>query len=83
MSPGTAADLGVCLVKERHWLTGETRECGESAVARVLIGCVHEHVTGSRACRRHLDRLKLGKTNCERCYSGPESHTCKVIGRVA
>jgi hypothetical protein len=60
--------------------------CGEETVCVIRAGCVHEHLTGQRACSGcALDVQKAaGGMLCGRCLmTGPEPHRCLFLVTIA
>jgi len=78
----TRSSLGACTWYRRHRLTREVQDCGSAAVARIVAGCVHEHIVRSRACLDHIAALQSGKTSCHACITGSDPHECALIGRI-
>ncbi|MFI0484666.1 hypothetical protein [Actinomadura sp. 9N215] len=59
----------------------ELDPCGQPAVALVIGGCVHEHITRDHLCVDHLGPALARKFHCHPCWDGPDSHGCPVLAR--
>lgn len=55
--------------------------CREAATHVVRAGCVHEHITDTYACDKHMDELESGAMNCAPCYRY-DRHVCRLLGRA-
>ena len=55
--------------------------CKEAATHVVRAGCVHEHITDTYACDKHVDELASGTINCAPCYRH-DRHVCRLLGRA-
>jgi hypothetical protein len=55
--------------------------CKEAATNVVRAGCVHEHITDTYACDRHVTELESGAINCAPCYRH-DGHVCRLMGRA-
>ena len=56
-------------------------QCGESAVALVRAGCVHEHIVERPVCEDHKEIA--GAAGCMRCITDAENpHECAMVGQL-
>jgi hypothetical protein len=46
-------------------------------IARVLAGCIHEHVGERPLCDWHVEDLQMGNMVCGNCKKA-DGHTCKL-----
>ena len=53
--------------------------CGRPAIAYLVGGCVHEHLSEGYFCTDHLPRGLARGFNCRACWCAPESHPCPVL----
>lgn len=55
--------------------------CPYLAVARVIMGCVHEHFRDGHMCAGHLAEASApgdSGGDCRACYDGDRSHGCPL-----
>lgn len=57
------------------------RTCGRPAVAYLVGGCVHEHISEGYFCADHRGRGLACGFNCRTCWTATDSHPCPVLAR--
>lgn len=58
------------------------RRCPHDGAHRVILGCVHEHMTPGFVCARHVTAVReQDSITCGPCGKGRGAHECVLIGR--
>ncbi|MEU8121311.1 hypothetical protein AB0C21_21605 [Spirillospora sp. NPDC049024] len=55
--------------------------CGRPAVAYLVGGCVHEHISEGYFCADHRGHGLASGFNCRTCWFATEPHPCPVLAR--